>query len=200
LAADQKRAARQRAHLVLIDESGLLMAPLVRRTLAPAGQTPVLEQKASHRDKVSLTAALCISPLKGRLSLRFRTYPKEYVNNERTAEFLRGLLRQLRGPVIVVWDRGNMHKGPPIRKLLDDFPRLELRQLPPYAPELNPVEQLWQHLKWVRFANFAALDVRQLDAAVRRRLNQIKRQPNRLRSFLKAADLPYYEHDKPLNC
>jgi transposase len=167
------------------------MAPLVRRTLAPAGRTPVLEQKASHREKVSLAAALCISPIKGRLSLRFRTYPKAYVNNERTAEFLRGLLRQLRGRVIVVWDRGNMHKGPPIRKLLADFPRLELRSLPPYAPELNPVEQLWQHLKWVRFVNFAALDVRQLDVAVRRRLHQIKRQTNRLRSFLKAADLPY---------
>lgn len=190
MAADQKRAARQRAHLVLIDESGLLLAPLVRRTLAPAGQTPVLEQKASHRDKVSLTAALCISPRKGRLSLQFRTYLKAYVNNERTAEFLRGLLRQLRGRVIVVWDRGNMHKGPPIRKLLEDYPRLELRSLPPYAPELNPVEQLWQHLKWVRFVNFAPLDVRQLDQAVRRHLHRTKRRPRRLRTFFNAADLP----------
>jgi transposase len=167
------------------------MAPLVRRTPAPAGQTPVIEQKAAHREKVSLTAALCISPVKGRLSLRFRTFPKEYVTNVRAAEFLRGLLRQLRGRVIVVWDGGNMHKGPPIRKLLADFPRLELRSLPPYAPELNPVEHLWQHLKWVRFVNFAALDLRQLDAAVRRHLHRIKRRPKKLRSFLAAADLPF---------
>jgi transposase len=167
------------------------MAPLVRRTLAPAGHTPVLKQKASHRDKVSLAAALCLSPRKGRPSLRFQTYPKAYVNNERTAEFLRRLLRQRRGRVIVVWDRGNMHKGPPIRKLLADFPRLELRSLPPYAPELNPVEQLWQHLKWVKLANFAALDVRQLDQSVRRHLHRIQRRPRRLRAFLNAADLPF---------
>jgi transposase len=191
LAAAQKRAARLRAHLVLIDESGLLTAPLVRRTLAPAGRTPVLEQKGAHRENVSLAAALCLSPQKKRLSLRFRTYPKSYVNQERAAEFLRGLLRQLRGPVIVVWDRGNMHRGPDLRKLLADYPRLELRSLPPYAPDLNPVEQLWQHLKWVRFVNFAPRDARQLDRAVRRHLHQIQRRPARLRSFLAAADLPF---------
>ena len=40
LAAHQKKARRQDAHIALIDESGLLMAPLVRRTWAPQGQTP----------------------------------------------------------------------------------------------------------------------------------------------------------------
>jgi transposase len=167
------------------------MAPLVRRTLAPSGQTPVLKQRAAHRDKVSLSAALCLSPRRGRLSLRFRTYPKQYVNNERTAEFLRDLLRQVRGRVIVVWDQGNMHKGSPIRELLRRFPRLELRSLPPYAPELNPVEQLWNHLKYNRFVNQAPLDVLSLNGDLQRHLKLIRRNPARLRSFLAAADLPF---------
>src|SRR5271170_1442636 len=38
----KKKARRQGAHIVLIDESGLLMAPLVRRTWSPRGQTPPL--------------------------------------------------------------------------------------------------------------------------------------------------------------
>jgi transposase len=182
--------------LILIDESGLLLAPLVRRTLAPAGQTPVLKQKASHRDKVSLSAALCLSPRRRKLALRFRTYPKEYVNSERSAAFLRSVLRQVRGRVIVLWDRGNMHRGAPIRALLERFPRLELQWLPPYAPELNPVEQLWNHLKYHCLANFAAADVRELDQVARKRLHDVKRRPTRLRTFFAAASLPLTDDKK----
>jgi hypothetical protein len=47
--------------LVFIDESGVLLAPLVRRTLAPKGETPILEHRAKQRDKVSLIAALTIA-------------------------------------------------------------------------------------------------------------------------------------------
>lgn len=175
----------------MIDESGLLLAPLVRRSLAPAGQTPVLRQRARHRDKVSLTAALCLSPRRQRLSLRFRTFPKAYVNNVRTAEFLRELLRDLKGQVIVLWDRGNMHRGEPIRKLQERFPRLQLEWLPPYAPELNPIEQLWNHLKYAKLANFAPEDARELDQVARKYLHRIKRSPTRLQSFIDAADLPF---------
>src|SRR5438270_3673730 len=58
LAADPKKAQREQAQLVLIDESGLLMAPLVRRTWAVRGQTPVLQQRGKHRERVSVAAAL----------------------------------------------------------------------------------------------------------------------------------------------
>jgi transposase len=191
LASPAKRAKARGAHLVLIDESGLMMAPLVRRTLAPAGCTPILKQKASHRDRVSLVGALSISPVRRRLGLRFRTYPKSYVNNERSAEFLRELLKDLRGPVMVVWDRGNMHRGEPINQLLAQFSRLELHQLPPYAPELNPVEHLWNHLKYGRFANYPPPDVATLDRKVKERLRVVRRQPKRLQSFLNASQLTF---------
>lgn len=169
----------------------MLMAPLVRRSLAPSGQTPILKQRGQNREKVSLIAALCLSPVKRRLSLHFRTYPKQWVNNVRAVEFLRALLRQLRGPVIVVWDRGNMHKGDPIRELLRRFPRLELQSLPSYAPELNPVEQLWNHLKYHRFVNHAPLDISTLNNAVKRHLRCIRRKLDRLQTFLVACDLPF---------
>jgi transposase len=191
MASSRKRAKDQRAHLVLIDESGMMMAPLVRRSLAPAGQTPILKQKASHRDRVSLTAALSISPVRQRLGLRFRTFERQYVNNERAADFLRAVLHDLRGPVMVLWDRGNMHRGEPIRQLLTRFPRLELHWLPPYAPEYNPVEHLWNHLKYGHFANHAPSDTTQLNCRVRRRLHAIRGRPDRLQSFLKASNLPF---------
>ena len=166
------------------------MAPLVRRTLAPRGCTPVLRQRARHRDKVSISAALSLSPGRHRLSLFFRSYPQQYIKSERSAEFVRSLLRHLRGQVIIVWDGGTMHKGEPIRELLRRFPRLWLERLPPYAPQLNPVEPLWKHLKYDRMANFAPEDVAQLDKVINAHLNEIHRKPDRLHSFYQSSDLP----------
>src|SRR5882757_9926091 len=82
LAGDKKGAAAARATLVFPDETGLLMAPLLRTTLAPRGCTPRIEQRASHRDKVSVAAALWKAPgPAGRVRIAFRTYPDQFVNN-----------------------------------------------------------------------------------------------------------------------
>jgi transposase len=192
VAADKKSARRRRAHIVLIDESGFLMSPLVRRTLAPRGKTPVLKINGSHHDRVSITAALTISPRRGRLGLYWRSYPKEFVNSQRTADFLRYLLSHLRGAVTVVWDGGPMHKGDAIRQVLHDYPRLRLERLPPYAPELNPIEYLWDHLKYGKLPNFAPDDVFQLDSILRRHITRAKRDPNRLQGFYNHSKLPFH--------
>jgi transposase len=159
----------------LIDESGFLLSPLVRRTLAPRGKTPILKTKARYREKVSITAALTLSPRRHRLGLYWRTHPKSFVNAERTADFLRALMRRLHGAVIVVWDRGTIHSGEPIQQLLHDFPRLTLERLPPYAPDLNPVEYLWSHLKYGRLANFVPDDIFDLNAVLGRHLLTLRK-------------------------
>jgi transposase len=175
----------------LIDESGFLMSPLVRRTLAPQGKTPILKTKAAHRERVSATAALTISPERHRLGLYWRTYPREFVNATRAAEFLRGLLRHLRAAVIVVWDGGPMHKGEAIRRVLADFPRLALEKLPPYAPELNPVEYLWTHLKYGQLPNYAPENVFKLNETLRDHFVNTRRSSRRLRSFFNHSPLPF---------
>jgi transposase len=175
----------------LIDESGAMMAPLVRRSLAPRGQTPVIKHRASHRDRVSLIAALSLSPKRRHLGLHFRTLPRTFVNQHRSAEFLRQLMRQLRQEVVVVWDRGNMHRGDSIRDVLKRFPRLKLESLPPYAPELNPVEYLWNHLKYGKLANYAPLDVPDLERQLRKHLRGAKKSQDRLRTFYESTPLPF---------
>jgi putative transposase len=192
VAADKKSVARRRAHLVLIDESGFLMSPLVRRTLAPRGKTPILKTKASSRDRLSMTAALTLSPRRKRLGLYWRSYPRGFVNSQHTADFLRYLLRMLPGKLVVVWDGGSMHKGQPIRELLRRTKRITLERLPPYAPELNPVEYLWSHLKYGVLPNFLPDDVFQLDAVVSKHIHQTKKSPSHLQPFCNASGLPFY--------
>ena len=61
MTAGKKNAARLKAALVFIDESGFFMAPYVRRTWAPKGSTPFLYQCTRSHQKVSVIAALCIA-------------------------------------------------------------------------------------------------------------------------------------------
>jgi len=161
----------------------------VRRSYAPRGQTPVIEVKASHREKVSVIAGLSLSPVAHRLGLYFQSHPNRYINSEGTACFLRELLRHLRGQVIVVWDNGQMHKGPAVRQVLADYPRLSIEWLPPYAPELNPTECLWNHLKYGQLANFTTDSADTLDLVVSELLLEAKFDQHRLRSFYVATPL-----------
>jgi putative transposase len=194
VAADQKKVVRLQASLIFTDESGFLMLPLVRRTLAVQGHTPVLSHRARHRDKVSVAAALTLSPARGHANLYYQTYPGRYVNAAVYAQFLRRVvLRHVpaRRAVVLVHDQGNMHKGPCLRALCGDCPRLDLNPLPPYAPELNPVEYLWNFEKDKALSNFVPQDVRQLNAAVDDHLRAVRHDQSRLRSFFASTPLPW---------
>ena len=183
---------RRGASLVFTDESGFLLLPLVRTTLAPRGRTPVLRHRARHRDKVSVAAALTLSPGRGHVSLYYQTYPNQYVNAAAYATFLRrGVLSRVAGPVVLVHDQGSMHKGEHLRALRADFPRLDLNPLPPYAPELNPAEQLWNFEKDKELCNFVPRDVRELHQTVDDHLREVRHDQHRLRSFFAATPLPW---------
>jgi DDE superfamily endonuclease len=191
MAAYQKKARRQGAHLAMIDESGLLMAPLVRRTWAPRGQTPELAQRCARREKVSVAAALWLSPLRDRLGLFARTLVNNYFDNWYSAAFLEALLQELPGRVVVVWDGGGMHKGGPIAQLQDVMAdRLCLERFPPYSPQLCPVEPLWSWLKYSRLWNFAPEDAVQLDECVVTELAAIRDDQELLRGFWQTSELP----------
>ncbi|MGZ3397499.1 MAG: transposase [Isosphaeraceae bacterium] len=167
------------------------MAPLLRRTWAPRGQTPRLVQHGGQRQKVSLAAALWMPPRRDHLGLTYRTLVNAYFNNTRMAMFLAELLGELDGRWVVVWDGGPMHKGDPIRNLLDRrSDRICLEPLPPYAPMLNPVEHLWSWLKYDRLCNFAPHDAAELNSAVIGELRTIEDDEQFLRNLFHASELP----------
>jgi putative transposase len=190
VAAHQKEARRPGAHIALIDESGLLMAPLVRRTWAPRGRTPDLDQ-CGIRHKVSDAAALWLSPRRERLGLYFQTLPDGDFDNWYVAAFLEAMLQELEGRFVVVWDGGSMHRGDPIRQLTSHFAdRLSLEALPPWAPTLNPVDTLWGWLKYDQLCNFAPRDVLRLNERVIAELTAIREDQTFLRNLYHGSELP----------
>jgi len=187
-----KRKARRRgASLLLMDESGLLMAPVLRRSWALRGHPPESKFKAGHREKVSVAAALWLPPLRDRVHLAYQTRVNAYFTNVEVAEFLSGAVQGLPGPVIAIWDGGTMHKGGPIRALVEESQgRLDIEPLPAHAPKLMPVEFLWRWLKYGRLCNFAPRDAHHLNEAVVRELDAIWDNWLLLASFFHQSELP----------
>jgi len=193
LASHPKKASETHAHLVLIDETGLFLNPLVRRTWALVGQTPVLDADGGHRDKVSVIGGLSVSPAKGRLGLYFATEPNGFFTADKVVGFLRDLLRHLRGDVTVVWDRGGNHKGPIIRAFLRRNRLLRLEMLPAWAPDHNPVEAAWSWLKYGELANFTPAGLGPLGDEIIDRLIGLKFDPDLLRALWDRSKLPFPE-------
>lgn len=168
------------------------MRPLVRRSLAPRGNPLVARYQSKHRQKISVQGAMVLSAAGEPQALRCRTHEDSYVDGQKTAAFLRRLLAEFDGdgPLIVVWDRGNMHKGPHVRAVLEEFgPRITLEQLPSYSPDLNPVEWLWSWIKYCELANFCPRDLRHLASALANALVRGAENTTLQANFVRAAGL-----------
>jgi len=189
LAQGKKNASRLGASLVFLDESGLLMMPLVRRTWAPRGQTPVLRQRTNSYRKVSAIAVLVVSPRRDRVRLLFRLHPDANINGASVLSFLQYLGRHVRGPIRLLWDRFQAHRARIVQSYIARKKTWRSEFLPPYAPELNPTENVWNYLKTNSMANEAIFDLDMLTTAARRHGRALQRRERLLRSFLKHTSL-----------
>ena len=161
-----------------------MMAPLVRRSWSPQGQTPVLYQRTRSYKKVSAIAGLCVSPCRDRVHLYFRLHCDASINTQGVVAFLRSLLRQLDGPVVLVWDRLRAHRARITQDFIQRHDTFHTHLLPAYAPELNPVENVWSYLKMNPLSNLAITDVQELTDISRRHGRALQRQEHLLRAFI----------------
>lgn len=125
------------------------------------------------------------------MGLYFGTEPDGFYTADKVVEFLRDLLKHLRGQVVVVWDRGPNHRGALIREFLTRNRRLRLEMLPPWAPELNPVEDVWSWLKYGELANYVPDDTDMLDDEIVDRIIGLKFDPELLRSLWDRSKLQF---------
>ena len=185
----KRRARRDRAHLVFIDETGFLLHPLVQKTWAPRGQTPVLRHRTRHHRRVSAIGGLSISPERRRLGWYLRFHLDRSIRQEQVVEFLRHLLGHLRGKILVVWDHLQAHKSHLLRQWLRRCHRVHLEYLPGYSPELNPNEYGWAYLKGRPLANYCPPDVEHLHARVLVAARDAAGRQSLLGGFIRATHL-----------
>jgi transposase len=181
----QKRAVLERRLLVFVDESGFYLLPAILRTYAPVGETPIL--KVFHtRDHLSMMSA--ITP-QGWLFTRTRY---EALNGMDSVHFLKHLRSQINRKLLVIWDGSPIHRNTDVRDYLANgaAKHIHLERLPAYAPDLNPDEGTWRHLKRVELANVCCADLLDLHSHVDSAVSRLRRKPHIIQSFFAQAGLP----------
>lgn len=151
----------------------------------------MLAANGEHREKVSVSGGMRVSPTNQRLGFYCATEPAGFYTPDQVIEFLRDLLQHLRGQVVVVWDRGNNHKGPLLRKFLSRKRRRTVEMLPPWAPASHPAEAVWSWLQYGALAHFTPEGIDPLAAAVIDRLVELKFDPELLRALWDRSKLPF---------
>jgi len=137
----RKRAKQCGADIFFLDEAGIRSDAPLQRTWGAKGETPVV---ATSGQRQSVNA---ISAVNGRGAFWYDVYTGRF-NAARFVEFLRDFLRTRRRPVFLVVDRHPSHRAGAVQQYVQSLRgRLELHFLPGYAPDLNPDEFVWNHLR-----------------------------------------------------
>lgn len=178
----REKAHRERRTLVFVDESGFYLLPSVVKTYAPRGQTPILDAWQT-RDHLSVMGGVTLN---GHLYTLIRP---ESLNGLHSIAFLTHLHRQVRGRLLVIWDGSPIHRRAEVTAFVAAQARsaIHLEALPSYAPDLNPIEWLWQHLKNEELSNLTCLDLEQLNQELHLALGRVRQAQGLIPSFFEAA-------------
>ena len=187
LATSKKNAQRLKAWLSFLDESGFAQRPPIRATWAPRGQTPPLVEPFNWKT-LSGIAAVLTQP-DGWRSRWLLSVHRGRIRSAPVVRFLNTLRRHRR---LVIWlgDRLPAHRSRRVAPALQQHRTwLRIEWLPSYAPELHPVELLWNHLDTTALANTPVENLSRLRRRVHTGTERVRHQSALTRSFLKYTGL-----------
>jgi transposase len=168
---------KYRAILYFQDESNISLTAFLGKTWAPRGKTP----KQRVTGKRGGVAAM--SAISKRGHLLFRLYGKRIASNE-VIQFLRQLLRHhKRRHLVVVMDQAPPHVSKKTEAFIDQQKRLHVFHLPPYSPDWNPDEKVWNHLKHQELKSHQAKTKDELKILSRKKLRAMSRNPSLMRGI-----------------
>ena len=110
MACSQKRALKEGRTIAFADQSGFYLLPMVVRTYAPVGKTPILEENLT-RDHLSAMSAITLD---GKF---YMIEQERSFKGEDAVRFLKHLMRQIEGKLLVLWDGSPIHRGRAVSKI-----------------------------------------------------------------------------------
>ena len=180
-----KAAKARGAEIYFWDETGFRADGVQGRTWGVQGHTPVV---AVPGQRQSMSAA---SAVNARGAFWFATYHGS-LNALRFVDFLKQLMKHRKKALTLILDSLPAHKGPAVRGYVDSLQgKLQLHYLPGYAPELNPDELVWNHMKRTGTAKKPLRKGDQLQSRIDADLQAIQRDPQLVRSFFRAPSVAY---------
>jgi len=179
------QARQAGAEIYFGDEAGVRSDHHAGATWGVRGQTPVVRGTGA---RFSLNV---ISAISARGHLRFMVVAGR-VAAEQVCEFLRRLMYRATRPVFLILDGHPMHKAKRIGECVAEFGgKLKLFFLPPYSPELNPDELVWQDLKTNGVGKRPVASAHELHERVTQHMEALKGLPRKIRSFFQAPHTQY---------
>jgi transposase len=183
-------AASRNAHVAFVDETGFMLNPLVRRTFAPRGKTPVNRVADAH-GRISVIGAITVDPKREHVGLIYNMLgDNANFRGPGIAYFVRALHAEIGGPVTILWDRITIHSCEQVKQCLNAASGVVVEAFPPYAPKLNPADGIWGYIKYGRLANYTPPDLDVLRTTVTEELNRLRQEEELLRSFIRHTKLP----------
>jgi transposase len=182
----RRLAADEGASIFFEDEAGLRTDHHAGTTWGPVGQTPVVV-KTGERKSVSMVSA--ISP---RGELRFRVQ-EGTMNADRFIDFLKALLCGVEGKIFLIVDGHPAHKAKKVKEFTENEAggRLKIFFLPPYSPDLNPDEWVWNNVKNDRVGRMVIMGKDDLKAKAIGALRRLQKLPDVVRGFFRDPHLSY---------
>jgi transposase len=180
----------RQAHVAFLDESGFMLMPLVRRTLARRGQRVFLRCSDKH-DRISAISCVTLSPQAMHVGLYFGFLLNQNYHGAEVVEFLEYLTHRVRGAWTMVWDRNNIHsKSKVVQAWLAKHPQVVVEDFPAHDPDADPDEWVWSWAKYGKLCNLCPADVEHLLDAVCDALEELKQRHGLLVSFVMDAGVP----------
>ena len=180
-----KKAKRSGAILLFLDEAGIVSdAPLGKTWGKRAQRTEV--RTSGQRQRVSVLSGVSPSG-----EFRYEVYTHRF-NASFFVEVLKKFSRRMRRPVFFVVDRHPVHRAKIVKKYVKSTKgRVQLYFLPPYAPDLNPDEFVWNQLKTHGLCKKPLKENESLSERVRADLKALAKNRKLMRSFFKAKSVAY---------
>jgi len=179
-----KSARKEARTIVFIDESGFYLGPVVAKTWSPANIRPILHAPV-RREHLSVIGGMTLD---GGLYIQVH---RSSVGGHGAVQFVSHLLRHLPGPILLLWDRARIHRSVELKEFrkLDTIDRLKIEYFPPYAPEVDPQEYVWHHLKHVDLRNLTSHSLDDLWLHLRTATKRLRARAGVLRNLARHAGL-----------
>jgi putative transposase len=146
---------------------------------------------AEPHERISVIGAISVSPVRQRFGFHFHLL--EDNANFRGASlvrFIKEVRSKMRGPITLLWDEIPIHRSKPVMDHLGKHRTIVVEPFPLYAPELNPVDNVWSYVKWGRLPNYAPLDLIELRKRLTKEFRRLEKRPALLKAFFTHTALP----------
>jgi transposase len=182
--AIRRLARQQKAEIYFEDEAGIRSDHHVGTTWGMRGRTPVVRTTGA---RFSMNM---ISAITSKGTMRFMTYPGK-MKAPVFCEFLKRLIDNASTKIFLILDGHPVHRSSKVKKLVQATKgRLRLFYLPPYSPELNPDELVWNNVK-SKVGRSSIKGPDDFQEKVRHHLKSLQRTPEKIRGFFNEPNLRY---------